>query len=118
VFFKHWSTNIDDNLQNAIVHFADNGGGVLALHHGMYNDINVGQSKDILVNQLFEAHSSQAGWSGNLENFQMFNTNYGHFVNTYSIAYQEESVLAPSSWGSEPLLTGSNRSLSYYQNFP
>ena len=118
IFFKHWSTNINDSLQSALVRYVDNGGGVLALHHGLYNDIHAGQSKDILVNQLFGAHSAQSGWSGDLENFQMFNTNYGHFVNTYGIAYQDEAVLAPNDWLSEPLLTGANRSLSYYQTFP
>lgn len=40
IFFKHWSTAVTNSLQNALVAYADAGGGVMAIHHGMYNDLD------------------------------------------------------------------------------
>ncbi len=62
IFFKHWKTAVTSQLQQAIVNYADNGGGVLSLHHGLYNDYSGSLNKDIIVNQLFGAESAQAGW--------------------------------------------------------
>jgi hypothetical protein len=38
-------------LQTAIVQYADNGGGVLGLHHALYGHISGAGNKNILINQ-------------------------------------------------------------------
>lgn len=117
LFFKHWSTGLTDQIQNALVTYADNGGGVIALHHGLYNDNDGGQTKNILTNQLFGAESSNSGWSPIAPvSYNFFSTNYGHFVSTYGISYQDAAV-EPSSWSATPLQGSSNTSFSYHQNF-
>jgi hypothetical protein len=116
VFFKHWSTDLTAELQNALVSYADGGGGVMAIHHGLYNHIIGSLNKNILVNQLFGVESAMASWSGNLTTYNMFSTNYGHFISTYAIPYGT-SMPAPSPWSSNPLVQGSNTSFSTYQRF-
>lgn len=116
VWYKHWSTGVTENLQNALVTFADDGGGVVALHHGLYNDIDGPRNKDILVSELFEVQSSQSGWSGNLANYNILSTGYGHFISTYGIEYETSSE-TPSQWFGTPLRGFSNASYSYYQSF-
>jgi putative intracellular protease/amidase len=116
LFFKHWSTNLTDALQNALVDYADQGGGVLALHHGLYHDIDGALNKDILVNQLFGAESAMNTWSANRTTYTMFNTNYGHFVTTFGIQYPD-AISAPAVWNTNPLISEANSSFSTYQNF-
>ncbi len=110
-FYKHWSNNVTDDLQNAIVDFADGGGGVVSIHHGLYN-----QSKNILVDSLFQAHSPANTWSANRTNYQIYQTNYGHFVSTFHII-NDTATDAPALWGTHPLLPGSNLSQSLYPRF-
>lgn len=118
VFFKHWSTGVTNELQNAIVSYADAGGGVLGLHHGLYNDIDGGvRNKDILVNQLFGVESAMNTWSANLTNYNMVATNHGHFVSTYGISWANP-LQAPASWGANPLPTIANSNYAYYPSFP
>lgn len=116
VFFKHWSTFVTPELQNALVSYTDGGGGVLAIHHGLYNHIIGSQDKNILVNQLFGVESAMATWSGNITTYDMLSTNYGHFISTYAVPYGT-SAAAPFAWNSNPLLQGSNTSFSTYQRF-
>ena len=116
VFYKHWSTNVTPELQNAIVSYADNGGGVLAIHHGLYNHINGSLNKNILVNQLFGAESSTTGWSANRTNYSMYSTNYGHFVSTYGVTYST-STTDPAAWSTNTIIPSSNTSFSTYQRF-
>lgn len=114
IFYKHWSTGVTPALQNAIVSYADHGGGVVALHHGLYNDIDgpTGYNKDILVNQLFNAQSSQSGWGASRQNYQFMNTNLGHFITNYGIGYSNLNQ-APGSWFNNiPLAV--NSGFSYY----
>ncbi len=116
IFFKHWSTGMTDALQNALVSFVDNGGGVLALHHALYNDIddsNPGLNKNILTTQLFGATSEELGWSAQRTIYQLYSTNYGHFVSTYHIP-SVATLEAPGNWSDNPMLNGSNASLSLY----
>ncbi|MCB0664908.1 MAG: hypothetical protein KDC80_03755 [Saprospiraceae bacterium] len=110
-FYKHWSSQVTDELQHAIVHFADEGGGVVSIHHGLYN-----QNKNILVNDLFQAHSPASGWSANRTTYQIFQTNYGHFVSSFMLNNDNASS-APGVWTGNPPLAGSNLSLSLYPNF-
>lgn len=116
VFYKHWSTNVTPELQNAIVSYADNGGGVLAIHHGLYNHINGSLNKNILVNQLFGAESSTTGWSANRTNYGMYSTNYGHFVSTYGVTYST-STTDPAAWSTNTIIPSSNTSFSTYHSF-
>jgi putative intracellular protease/amidase len=116
IFYKHWSTGITEQIQRAIIDYVDNGGGIVSLHHGLYNDIDGNLNKDILINDLFGVSSEMNTWSANLTNFQMFNTNYGHFVNTFQINYLDAQE-PPLEWSSTNLLTGSNESFSTYHRF-
>lgn len=118
IFYKHWSTGVTVALQNALVSYADNGGSVLSLHHGLYNDNDPsGLNKNIIANQLFTAHSAAAGWSANRTNYQLFQTNYGHFITTFGITNHLTSLQAPSAWNSNPLPLAANTGYSYYQRF-
>ncbi len=114
IFFKHWSTYISDELQDALVTYADNGGGVLALHHGLYNDVEGSQNKDILANELFGAHSAQAEWSATLTNYDVFSTNYGHFISSYLVDY-EPAQEDPAAWSTNALPSSAS---SPYSNLP
>lgn len=114
IFFKHWSTGVTTALQNAMVSYADGGGSILALHHGLYNDIDGSLNKNIIVNQLFGAESSQSGWSASLTNYHLFSTNYGHFISTYGIS-PSNATQAPASW-SNPLPSAASASYSFYHN--
>lgn len=111
VFYKHWSTGVTDELLQAVNDFAENGGGVIALHHGIYNDVDGSQNKDILTT-LFGAQSSATGWSANRTDFTLHATNYGHFISTNGIDY-EPAAIAPASWSLNPLPLTANTSFSY-----
>jgi putative intracellular protease/amidase len=122
VFFKHWSTGVDVNLQNAIVSFADNGGGVLGLHHAIYNDVddqNPLLNKNILTTNLFGATSEESTWSGTRADYVLYSTNYGHFVSTFNIDVGANSVMpSPATWTLNPLMEQANQSLSVYHTIP
>ncbi|MFY0602101.1 MAG: ThuA domain-containing protein [Cyclobacteriaceae bacterium] len=111
IFYKHWSTGITDELLQSISDFVDNGGGVIGLHHALYNDLDGAQNKDILIS-LFGAQSSQSGWSANLTNYALHSTNYGHFISTYQTSY-DQAETAPASWSSNSLINEANASHSY-----
>lgn len=113
VFFKHWSTGITNELQNALVQFADAGGGVVGLHHALYNDIDGSWNKNILVNQLFGVQSAMNTWSANRTNFHLLPTNLGHFVSSYGVNYSA-AVSSPNAWVGNSLPSGSNISFSTY----
>lgn len=117
LFFKHWSTGLTEAFQQGMVTYADNGGGVIALHHGLYNDVDGSVSKDILVEQLFGAGSAMNTWSGNLTSYNAVVTDHGHFISTFGISYPEP-VLAPSPWSTNALPSAANATGSYYQRIP
>ena len=119
VFFKHWSTNVTPALQNAILEFVDIGGGIVGIHHAMYNDVDGELNKDILANNLFGAESRSATWSANRYNYNLYSTNYGHFVSTYglNLLNSNQALPSPYQWNSNPLLVSTNISFSYYNNF-
>lgn len=117
VWFKHWSTEITDEMQNALIWAAEDGVGVLSLHHGLYNHNSGGQTKDILVQNLFEAESAMGTWSGGLANYDLFMSDYGHFVTTFGVTLPD-AVQAPGPWWTNPLPAGTNNSYSYYQHIP
>lgn len=118
IFFKHWSNHITDEMLQAIVTFADNGGGVIGLHHGLYNDQNGIQNKDILVTELFGAESSNTGWAANLTTFDMYATDHGHFISSYLTSFDEASTYPViSSWSNDPLPAVANSSFSTLPHF-
>lgn len=114
IFYKHWSTSITSELLEALVTYADNGGGVVALHHALYNHNSGGQNKDILVNDLFGIQSPQPGWSGNLANYDLISTNHGHFITTYGLHFLPNPVSAPANWGANPLMSVANHNYFNY----
>ncbi len=114
IYFKHWATSNPAYLQNAMVDFADDGGTVITMHHGMFNSET---GKDILIDQLFGAESHQSNWSADLLNFNLLSTNYGHFISTYGIVPTLDPLAAPDSWQAQPLPSGANDGFSYYHRF-
>ncbi len=112
IFYKHWSTGFTNQLLQALEDYVDDGGGLVSLHHGLYNDIDPGgQSKDILVN-LFGAQSSESGWSAQLDDYQLYNTNYGHFITSF-MTYYDSAILEPEVWTINPLPENANSNSSY-----
>ncbi|MCB1200545.1 MAG: ThuA domain-containing protein [Leptospiraceae bacterium] len=107
IFYKHWDTNMTTQIQNALVSYVDSGGGVLALHHGLYNE----GGKSILVSSLFGAQSSGTGWSATRETYNIYNTDYGHFITTYGL---NGTSTSPPSWTSPALPAAANRSMAQY----
>lgn len=116
VFFKHWSTGITSEIQEALVSYADIGGGVVGLHHALYNDIDGARNKNILVNQLFGAESAMSGWSANLTDYEVYSTNYGHFVSSYFHPYTSAGF-APANWVGNILPDGTSNSFAEYHRF-
>lgn len=114
VFYKHWSTGITPELLDALVTYADNGGGVVALHHALYNHSSGGQNKTTLINNLFGIESPQSGWSGNLANYDLISTNHGHFITTYGLHFLPNPVSAPANWGANPLMSIANHNYFNY----
>ncbi|MDW3211747.1 MAG: T9SS type A sorting domain-containing protein [Reichenbachiella sp.] len=118
VFFKHWSNYITDEMLQAIVTFADDGGGVVGLHHALYNDQDNGQNKDVLVSNLFGAESSNSGWAANLATFDMYATDHGHFVSTYGVTFDDVALYPDmTSWNDDPLPAAANGSFSTLPHF-
>ena len=119
LFFKHWSTGVTAALQNSLLEFADNGGGIVGIHHGLYNDVDGELNKDIIANNLFGVESRENTWSANRYTYNLYSINHGHFVTTYGIdlGLSNQAAQTPSSWFSNPLRSYSNYSYSYYNNF-
>lgn len=89
LFFKHWNTYLPTSLQQGLARYVDDGGGLVALHHGLYDDQANGLSKATLVS-LFGASSSGATFSArdpSLGPYPQFNVNAGHFITTFGVAY-------------------------------
>ncbi|MFD2586023.1 hypothetical protein ACFSQJ_03730 [Croceitalea marina] len=112
IFYKHWASGVSVNLQNALLEYADNGGNILGIHHGLYDD----NGKDIITDELFEIESGASTWSGsNLTSYNLVATNHGHFITTYGIAALETALQSPANWTSGPYQSG-NPSYSHYPN--
>lgn len=121
IFFKHWSSGVTTALQNALIDYADDGGGVLALHHAVYNEPEGGLNKNLLVDELFGIESGVGVdiSAAALRNYNLFSVNYGHFVSTYGITLAGDnlSLSAPGEWAGSIPFTGSSLSFSDYHNF-
>lgn len=86
VYFRHDA--IAQSAQNAVTAFADNGGGVVGLHHAIFDH---NSQKGTLV-QMFGAAlpanvllNSELGVVYGGETNRLINVNYGHFVSTYGV---------------------------------
>ncbi len=120
VFYKHWSTGVNEPLQKAIVAFAENGGGVLGLHHALYNDVDDVDpllNKNILVNQLFGAQSAESGWSATRDTYKLYSTNHGHFISTFRVPTNAMAIETPAVWTGAPLSAYVNTGLSVFPTF-
>jgi putative intracellular protease/amidase len=116
LMFKHWSTGMSAALQDALVDFVDDGGGLVALHHGLYNDVTGALDKDVLVEQLFGVHSPMGTWSGSsLQTQDLLFTQAGHFITSFHLAHRLPApVPAAPAWGSFPLPAGANAAGASY----
>ena len=116
VLFKHWSTGMTAPLQLALVEFVDDGGGLVALHHALYNDVTGALNKDVLVTSLFGLHSPMATWSGSsLQTQDLLFTQAGHFITSFKLAHRlPVSTAGAGAWSTYPLPTGANPSGQSY----
>jgi putative intracellular protease/amidase len=117
LLFKHWSTGMTDALQTALVEFVDDGGGMVALHHALYNDVRGALDKDILVEQVFGVHSPMGTWAGSsLQAQDLLFTQAGHYITSFHLAHRLPApVAAAPSWSSFPLPAGANPGGATYQ---
>jgi hypothetical protein len=53
-----------------------------------------------------------SGWGANLTNYQLVSSNYGHFISSFGINY-DNAIQTPSAW-SGTLPSSTNASYSYY----
>ncbi len=117
VFFKHWATSLTDAMQLALIRYAEDGGGITALHHALYNREEAGGlNKNLLVQQLFEAESAAAGFGFQLMPYILYNSNAGHFVSGYSMPYTAAPAVPGMNWNQTPG-QAINLSGSGYPNF-
>ena len=116
VFYKHWSTHLSNEIQQALKNYADNGKGLISIHHGLYNDVDGANNKNILVNEVFGASSEMATWSAQIGTVTFHNTNYGHFISSYGVSYSSNGP-SPSNWNSNPNLSSGNLSRSTLPSF-
>ena len=86
VFYKHWATGMTTAIEDALIGFADDGGGLIAIHHGLYND---GGAKDRLV-EAFGAGSAEQGWSARAPSpFTLTSSAHGHFITTHGVTWPD-----------------------------
>jgi putative intracellular protease/amidase len=87
VYFKHWSTGVTPELVSAMLQYADEGGGLVALHHGLFN-----QGAINALAAAFGAESNLANWAGSTNPAAVpspvfMNTNYGEFITSYATTF-------------------------------
>ena len=94
VYFKHWGTGMTNELELALLDYADDGGGLVSIHHGLYNDAG---SKNLLAFEGFEASSEPATWGARPPSagpFALMAVSHGHFVTTQGVDFNAAPVLA------------------------
>jgi putative intracellular protease/amidase len=97
VFFKHWSTGVTDALQRALLDHADDGGGLIAIHHGLYDDAH---GKSLLV-AAFGASSAPETWGARAPDtgpYALLDVNHGHFVSSYAVPYAAYAERLPAGF--------------------
>jgi len=107
VVFKHWNSSFTAALQTALRDYADAGGGLVALHHALYNHSDAAGDKNIFCRQIFGAESASANWSARPPSagaYAYMSTNTGHFVSTYAVAYASAPVAPPAGFPASPAI--------------
>lgn len=92
-------------LTSAFARLLENGGGIVAFHHGLYEDAQKG---DIL--QLLGATASGISWN-TAEGQRVFATAPEHFVTSHGVSYAGEAALE----GVAPVPSGT---FPYFDNIP
>jgi putative intracellular protease/amidase len=93
--FKHWGSGMTAAVQAALSTYAQTGGGIVALHHGLYND----GGKNTFT-ALFGAQATNGGWSVYYNPYTLISVSGGHFVTQYGITWpQAQSALASGPSG-------------------
>ncbi len=82
--FKHWGSAMTSAVQNALSAYAQQGGGIVALHHGLYND----GGKNTFT-ALFGAQATNNGWSVYYNPYTLISVSGGHFVTQYGITWPQ-----------------------------
>jgi hypothetical protein len=117
VFFKHWNTNLTAAIQGALRDWVDDGGGLVGLHHALYNDATGGTNKNTLV-ALFGAESAMNTWSArNPDNgpYNLLNVNFGHFIGSHGVPHAYPGLVKPGAVTGAPL---ANPSPGLFPGFP
>ena len=112
VFFKHWASQVTPALQEALAAYVDDGHGLMALHHALYNHQQGANNKNGLI-QLFGAESAMNTWSANLTALRLVALQEGHFVSSYGLS-TDTLITRPASWQNAPPPAGNNQSFSAY----
>jgi putative intracellular protease/amidase len=97
VFFKHWNTNLTPAIQSALQGWVDDGGGLVGLHHALYNDATGGLNKNTIVG-IFGAESSMNNWSARNPDegpYTLINTSFGHFIGSHGVPHGYPGVTPP-----------------------
>lgn len=86
VYNRH--NNVSQAIEDAVVDFVDGGGGLVGLHHAIYNQ---GGNNGTLINLFGGELSGSASLDNEMwivyngESNRMINVNMGHFVSTYGV---------------------------------
>jgi putative intracellular protease/amidase len=100
LYYKHWGTGMTNELELALLDYADDGGGLVAIHHGLYNDAG---AKNLLAFEGFEASSEPATWGARPPSsgpFALLAVSHGHFVTSQGVDF---AVAPVQSAGGVPL---------------
>jgi hypothetical protein len=93
--FKHWGSGMTAAVQNALSAYAQAGGGIVALHHGLYND----GGKNTFT-ALFGAQAANSGWGVFYNPYTLISVSGGHFVTQYGITWpQAQNTIASGPSG-------------------
>jgi putative intracellular protease/amidase len=103
IYFKHWSTGVTPQFVNAMLQYADEGAGLVALHHGLFNQGAINS-----LTSAFGAESNLASWAGStnpaaVPSSVFMNTNYGEFVTSYATAFDAALTQPAIGFPASPL---------------
>jgi len=108
IYFKHWQTGVTPQLVAALLQYADEGNGLVALHHGLFNQ---GATNSLVA--AFGAESNAGTWAGSTDP-QMspspvfMSSNYGQFVTSYATAFDAALALPAAGFPAVPVAPNAN----------
>lgn len=105
IAFKHWSSQFGDPIQTALRDYADQGGGLVAIHHALFNHDTGAVNRNILCRDVFGAESHSSTWGARNPNngpYGYMNLNHGHFVSTYGVPFTATSMMPPAGFPASP----------------